>query len=287
MSVLRLSLFTVLVLSVSTSPALAYVWYGTQSTRDPLRWFHTELSIRTGEVVPPGIGDSAMHSAAEAAFSAWTELPGCRTPQVEMLGTTGAQTITTPTSLDDAPDNVVLFIGSTSKWRELPGATSSQVALTFIAHNPQTGQILDADIALNSGSFSFRTDESGSGVDLQSVITHEAGHFFGMEHSTDPTATMYAEYDQQGSAARTLAPDDIDGICELYRLHPCDACDSNQDCENGVCVEKCVRTHDGKQCGSDGCGGGSVPRAPTLLILLMCPVFALAWLRHTRRRHRT
>jgi len=54
-------------------------------------------------------------------------------------------------------------------------------------------------------------------VDLDSLLTHEAGHLLGLAHNTmDKTATMFPGYSEGTDSLRTLAADDIDGICALY-----------------------------------------------------------------------
>jgi hypothetical protein len=52
---------------------------------------------------------------------------------------------------------------------------------------------------------------------LQSILTHEAGHFMGLAHATDTNSIMYAFY-QEG--AIELTPDDQAGICNIYPPAP-------------------------------------------------------------------
>jgi hypothetical protein len=54
------------------------------------------------------------------------------------------------------------------------------------------------------------------GFDLASIVTHEAGHFLGLAHATLPGATMYASAKPATTTLRTLAQDDIEGICTIY-----------------------------------------------------------------------
>ena len=42
----------------------------------------------------------------------------------------------------------------------------------------------------------------------------EEGHFLGLDHSSQPSAVMYASY--PGGLKRTLTSDDIAGVCFLY-----------------------------------------------------------------------
>lgn len=186
----------------------------------PTRWFRTELTVRVSTTAPQEVDWSTMEGLVHGAYDAWVDLPGCKVPQVDVVGTTPATAITTPTTLSEEPDNIVVFIKDSQRWRDIPGATGTQIALTIIAHNPETGEIADADIAVNDANFVFTTaDDATAGVDLLSALTHEAGHFFGLAHSKDADATMAPGYGADVARriqARDPATDDIDGICALY-----------------------------------------------------------------------
>jgi hypothetical protein len=99
------------------------------------------------------------------------------------------------------------------------GNASNTLGLTTITYDADTGEILDADMEINSGpDVQLATsDPIPSGAyDLQSIITHEAGHFLGMAHSTSVSATMYAFYVAGTSTKRILSADDMAGICSIY-----------------------------------------------------------------------
>ncbi len=95
---------------------------------------------------------------------------------------------------------------------------NSTLGLTTVTFNAETGEIYDADMEINSSARNLSTTDKvpANGFDLLSVVTHEAGHFLGLAHATDPRATMYASYKPGTIALRTLAGDDIAGICEIY-----------------------------------------------------------------------
>jgi len=185
------------------------------STGRPLEW---DGSCFHYSVHEDGSGDVDFDDLLEivrASFDAWEDVPCSYFYFVE----------TAPASVDrqehnEGSGNVNLLV-----WRESPDEWpygSAVIALTSVHHEPATGRILDVDIEMNGADFEFGTmDDYPAGthlVDLQSTLTHEAGHSVGLDHSDDPEATM-ALYAQPGSThKRTLEQDDIDGLCALYPL---------------------------------------------------------------------
>ncbi|MBX3129590.1 MAG: matrixin family metalloprotease [Polyangiaceae bacterium] len=93
---------------------------------------------------------------------------------------------------------------------------ASTLALTTITFNVKTGEIFDADVEVNSLQNSITVGDTGVQADLDSIVTHEAGHFLGLSHSCDTDATMYASYKVGQIGLRTLEPDDVAGICALF-----------------------------------------------------------------------
>jgi hypothetical protein len=96
---------------------------------------------------------------------------------------------------------------------------NNTIALTTVSFNPDTGEIYDADMEINSHEkhFTLTDPVPPDGYDFDSAVTHEAGHFLGMAHSGDAKATMYSRYDPGTFAMRYLSQDDITGICTIYR----------------------------------------------------------------------
>jgi MYXO-CTERM domain-containing protein len=103
------------------------------------------------------------------------------------------------------------------------------LALTTVTYNKSTGEIFDAVIEVNSHvqfagmqGISTATPVPSSKFDLQSILTHEAGHFLGLAHSDvdcsspDHCPTMDAAYQTGTSDFRDLEPDDVAGICAIY-----------------------------------------------------------------------
>ena len=87
---------------------------------------------------------------------------------------------------------------------------SSALALTTVAFNVRTGKILNADMEINATTDELRV------ADLPFVVTHESGHFAGLDHSPDPSTVMYFKYSGIPIANVTLTDDDVAAICDAY-----------------------------------------------------------------------
>jgi MYXO-CTERM domain-containing protein len=116
--------------------------------------------------------------------------------------------------------NVVYF--EDSGWS---GKDMDSTYATTKTHFDQSGEIMDADIAINSARFDLLTgNDTSGGADLLSILTHEVGHFYGLDHSNEPGAVMYWSL-APGEVRRKLSADDIAGICTLYPPDRDAACD--------------------------------------------------------------
>jgi len=116
--------------------------------------------------------------------------------------------------------NVITFRDGNWEYGDLE--KDSSLALTFTYYNKDTGEILGADMAINLRSKDYNKIVIGipkaGEFDLESIVTHEAGHFLGLAHSVDVNATMFYSYNEDAvpTAGRILGPDDIGGICSIY-----------------------------------------------------------------------
>jgi hypothetical protein len=121
------------------------------------------------------------------------------------------------TEYNQAAGNANAFMFRDSDWPYRNAIDT--LALTTVTYNVETAEIYDADVEVNTAQAHFTTTETPppDGADLDAVITHEVGHFLGLAHSEVNAATMRSIGYQLGTTGlRTLADDDIAGICEIY-----------------------------------------------------------------------
>jgi hypothetical protein len=161
------------------------------------------------------------NEAAELAASRWLEADcGDGTPGVKLLNV-GPVACGEVEYNQTGNANVLLF--TDDEWPF--GDERRTIALTIIQFSTETGEIYDADIAINSANMPFESPNHEGGLSLSSVLTHEMGHFLGLGHSSEATAVMAPSY--ADTETGELRQDDIDGICAL---HPPDEAASEAEC---------------------------------------------------------
>ena len=92
------------------------------------------------------------------------------------------------------------------------GMGTNTLAVTHTYYYVQSGEIIECDVEYNGNQNWTWAVSSGDPYDVQSVATHEAGHWLWLGHPDDTSAIMYALYTGQ----RELGQDDINGIRALY-----------------------------------------------------------------------
>ncbi len=180
--------------------------------------------------------DDAREVVARS-FATWSSalcpfaMNGSSKPSIELrdLGTVACDKIEfNPTGTNQ---NTIVF--RSDKWThksdvsDTQGATTDTsdtvLGVTILTFRPNTGEILDADMEINLTLPIKVTPKDKLEYDLQSVVTHEAGHFLGIAHSSDAVAVMNKTYGTAASFSdlavgkRALTLDDRAAICAIYR----------------------------------------------------------------------
>jgi len=215
----NLIVFAFFVLAFAVTPAFAWLpeLTGTGSPA-PDRWnFNSfpvtwNLNPKTGNNVQ---GSRSVHDLIAASFATWQAAPNAALNVAE-----GATTDVSSESSSPAGINLICFVCTDADFAK--DTTTLAVTITTTAdaagqHDGHggvaafAGQILKADIIFNP-SVQFTTDTGGVGEDLQTVATHEIGHFFGLDHSAVIRSVMFP----YASDLTTLSYDDVAGISTLY-----------------------------------------------------------------------
>ena len=207
------------ILAIGTpTPAVAYLKFGVQVgtavvdvrwTR-PVPYFVHERNI-------PDVSANALRDVVTRAFGTWQAAPNSAV-QSQFQGFTSA-----PPGVQDQR--------TTFGFLDRPDLDRVLAATTFLL-DATTGEILEADIFFNT-RFDWSVSNAGEAgrVDLESVAVHEIGHLLGLGHSglgetevipggrrvIAAGAVMFPIAFSAGAIAdRTLQPDDVAGLSELY-----------------------------------------------------------------------
>jgi hypothetical protein len=103
---------------------------------------------------------------------------------------------------------------------------SRLIAVTTTTFSRCSGRIVDADIEFNAAAFDFTTGSGAPCVgapggdcvstDVRNTLVHEIGHVIGLDHSRVQDATMFESAPPGELQKRSLARDDIEGLCAIY-----------------------------------------------------------------------
>lgn len=238
-----------------------------------------------------GIDASSFEQVIAQAFETWmtADCGGGTHPAITVSGL-GQVTCDEVEYTKAGNANIYLF--RDDDW--LHSGPGNALALTTVWYDPKTGKIYDADVEVNGtiGSTDPASPEYGSritnsapedGADLLSIITHESGHFLGLDHTAFRLgATMDATYEPGRGNLRVLHADDQAGICALY---PPDRVAQTNDCapRHGF-ASTCYVPPPDEGCSLSARGASHRSRAPWLALAL--GLSSLLGVRRFRRRNR-
>jgi hypothetical protein len=195
----------------------------------PVWWRNACVSYDIQQTASKQVPYAAAVTMFEQAFAKWTSTM-CPEPSVDVVADGGVGMGSGRVSIDvrnlgavscgevqynsDAPNQHVIIFHD-DHWPH--NDSSNTLGLTTVTYDPDTGEIYDADMEINSTvPLSLGDPVPQAGYDFQSIITHECGHFLGMAHSGQDRATMYAHYTQGTTYMRDLTSDDVSGLCSIY-----------------------------------------------------------------------
>ncbi len=236
-----------------------------KTTGHPLFWSTSCVGF---SIQKDGTANLPMSEARQVivdSFVTWTDL-ACRggAGQADIgFGELGDATCHVAQYNPSGPNaNVVMF--QDDKWTYTD--VNNTLAKTTVSYDTTTGEIWDADIEINAAYNELTVGEDHVVYDLQSILTHEIGHFIGLDHSLDGEATMNADYMIGTIFQRTLAPDDIAGACAAYPPTREARCSLTP---KGGFVSACTgeaAPKSGGGCDASGSGGSSDLGAVALLL---------------------
>jgi hypothetical protein len=220
------------------------------------------------------------------AFEAWTDVP-CADAASARMTFQELEPVDCKRSQYDkgGPNvNVVLFQDDDWSYPSIDGT----IAKTSVTYNDETGEIYDADIQVNTAFNTVTMTDEPMKVeyDLQSILTHEVGHFIGLAHSPDPAAVMFATYRPGSLTGRELTPDDVSAVCAVYPHDYPYACRTSP---RGGFSPVCPNAANANAKKSPLCAvrPGAGPSAGTLALALGAGVLALRGRRRSRPRARS
>jgi hypothetical protein len=197
----------------------AHTALNTYTARQLDRWdftaFPVQFSVNTNVGSNVLGGGGAAVAAVTAGFNTWNHAPNA-----SISVSRGSDVANTAAAFDGI--NLVCFVcqGDFSQDISTLAVTISTTsdAVGEDTHHGGTsrfvGQILDADILFNPAvTWSTSGQPTGDQQDLQTVATHEIGHFLGLDHSAVVRAVMFPF---APPIETTLSYDDVAAVANAY-----------------------------------------------------------------------
>lgn len=250
---------------VSGNPALKK---GTDG--DSVRW-HAKKSKVYFDASLDNAGKHARE-AVQLGFGTWVG-SGAKLPSLDFDSTKGATFGQVPNGKSEVMYGPITLAGH-----------ENDLALTVTFSDPKTGEVVESDMIFNSkhpyGILPYtgpatslqNTASCDQKYDLQSVATHEAGHFFGLGEDFDAKpATMYYTTGRCETNKRLLQGSDETTMHALYLVGNAQASDSDDDLSGTTTSAK-------------GCGGAHIGQGRTNGSVPMLSLLGLLGLVAWRRR---
>ncbi|MDP6850256.1 MAG: IPT/TIG domain-containing protein [Planctomycetota bacterium] len=164
-----------------------------------LYWSSWPVSWRMSNHAPEGFSDDSWKVAVDEAFTTWEESSQSNIQFNKQSATSSRNT--------GGNDHLVYFDQTNTSGYLYSGT----VAVTMISYKTSSGKISDADIIFNDRDYDFSWSGENGKFDIQDVLTHEIGHFIGLDHSPIVGATMWPYVSSKQWLHRSLSQDDSAG----------------------------------------------------------------------------
>ncbi len=172
----------------------------------PVHWAEDSVTFHINEEGSPQVPWESYEAAMLSSMTAWNQKDGT------MHLIYGGTTTDNIQGYVDADTNVNNVIWEDGLW----AYDAEALAITLTTFKRSSGELLDADIIVNGSAYTWGVDGAPTEHDLANSMTHEAGHFVGLGHSTEEQATMYPTAPPGETIKRTLYNDDVRGFLFLY-----------------------------------------------------------------------
>jgi hypothetical protein len=200
-------------------PAFAYLKFGFEANGQQvtLKWNSTPVRYFVNSQGTSGVTATDFQSATAQAFATWQAVP-----TASITYQFGGFTSSIP-----GDDDGVSTLGFLNE----PALDRVLASTSFLVDNV-TGALLESDIFFNAAfTWSVAANGEAGKWDVQTIATHEIGHFSGLGHSAiGETQLMNGTRRVLSSGAvmfpialgpgdisgRTLDPDDVAGISDIY-----------------------------------------------------------------------
>jgi hypothetical protein len=217
-----------------------------------LRWTALPMKFTIHQAAANGVSASATQSAIRASYTTWSSV-SCSYFTSKDLGV-----VNLPQGDENDNINTHSFLSS---WPS--SYDNNALGITWTHYDASSGKIFDADAHYNP-KYTWSTTGSLSAIDVQSVVTHEIGHQLGLDHSNDQNATMFYATGNGDTSQRSLAADDLAGLCHLYPTGStpppeCTTpaqCALNETCQNQKCVPAGQKGYGGTCSSGKDCTSG-------------------------------
>jgi len=245
--------------------ATAYVRYRTKPPADgglgqPYAWGVASVDVVGYPSGLPNMTSDQISNAMSAAVAAWdkTDSTNATCSYLKLNFAPAAATAIPPAAARDHLNQIAIRTGV---WTDICSRLNDgsddchqpgELALTTV-WSRSCGEIVEADVEVNADVASpmqfmwadLDVNMTSGLHDLQNALTHEMGHFIGLDHTcalgpgasdgevddlgnpvpdcSDATipemqATMYPSSEAGDVTKRTLSPDDHAGLCSIYPL---------------------------------------------------------------------